>query len=317
MSTTANMKPYQIKLRYFLLPVLLHMSGITLLFFLSSIFFTKYLSELIGHNHFYQTYLTSIEWNGIISLFCISGFVSYLSTRLIKKPFSFIEFKKPRYKDSMWLSLFSLQSLLLISAFLLSSFGLSRLSELDSPTEWKEKGMPVYFTVKTADLSGQKSVHIQLSPSQRYSKAIDVFCVISLDSSGNFWAGFNYPFSVEKTEKYPSEKIDNLISDSVNKCKKTSTSDIKYFKKSSFAFENSGYLNALKHVVSSDTLENNNITLFVASQHLKFNSVKTDLLKGFLMMLATIMTFLAYELGQTKIHWETYWAIKKIESGLA
>lgn len=293
------------------------MSCITLLFFLSSIFFTKYLSELISHSHFYQTYLTSIEWNGIVSLFCISGLVSYVSTSLIKKPFSFVEFKKPRYKNSMWVSIFSLQSLLLISAFLSSSLGLSRLSELDNLTEWQEKGMPIYFNINTVDLSGQKSVHIQLSPSQKYGKAIDVFCVISLDSSGQFWAGFNYPFSVEKTEKHLSEKIDKLISDSVHKCNKTSTSDIKYFKKSSFAFENSGYLNALKRVVSSDTLENNNITLFVASQHLEFNSVKTDLLKGFLMMFATIMTFLAYELWQAKIHWETYWAIKKIESGQA
>jgi hypothetical protein len=306
------MKPYQIKLRYFLIPCLLKMSGISLAFFLISLLFTQYLSESLSRSHFYQSYLTGVEWNGIVSLFCVSGIIAYISMRSMKVPLSFIEFKNYRHKNAISLSLFSIQAVLLISVYLLSTLGISKLSQLDDPTQWRNKGMPIYFTVDAADFSGPKTIQVQLSPSQKYRKAVDVFCVIKLASNSNLWAGFNYPFSVDKAVKFSSNEVDNHLKESIDKCQNTSLKDVIYFKKSDFAFENSGYLNALKRIVSSELLENNDLTLFVASQYHEFESYRSELLTSCMLMLILCLAFMSYDLWKSNIHWESYWALKHI-----
>ncbi|MCL1100751.1 hypothetical protein [Shewanella saliphila] len=310
MTKTPNMKPYQIKLRYFLIPCLLKISLFSLAFFLCSLLFTQYFSESFSRSHFYQTYLTWIEWNGIVSLFCLTGIIATISIRSMKIPLSFLEFKKYQYKNAISLSLFGIQMVLLISAYLFSTLGISTLSQLDDPTQWHEKGMPIYFTVDTADFSGPKAIQVQSNPSQKYSKAIDVFCVIKLTNNSNLWAGFNYPFSVDKAVKFASDEVDSHIKESIDNCQNTSLKNVKYFKKSDFAFENSGYLNALKNIVNSELLENNNLMLFVASQHHEFENTKSVHLTSCIIMLTLFMAFMFYDLWKSNIHWESYWAIK-------
>jgi hypothetical protein len=286
------------------------MSAISLAFFFSSLLFTQYLSESFSRSHFYQTYLTWIEWNGIVSLFCLSGIIASISMRSMKVPLSFIEFKNYRHKNAISLSLFGIQMVLLIAAYLFSTLGISTLSQLDDPTQWHEKGMSIYFTVDAADFSGTKAVQVQLSPSQKYSKTIDVFCVIKLTNNSNLWAGFNYPFSVDKAVKFASDEVDWHIKESIDKCQNTSLKNVKYFKKSDFAFENSGYFNALKHIVNSELLENNNLMLFVASQHHEFKNTRSELLTSCIIMLTLCMAFMFYDLWKSNIHWESYWALK-------